>query len=680
MLTSHLDSYSNDPLNNAPGADDDGSGTAVVMECARILRNLDNPLVGIQFVPFSAEELGLIGSERYADYVYANSLPLLGVFNFDMVGYKTPDDYDFDIYLDSLSLFSQVLRFAGNNYLDSVIFNWIYALTYGSDHYPFAIRWYPWAFLIESNYHLNPNYHRTTDLVTAIDTTQMVWATKFALATALYFALLPLPPESLLVFNVGDGERAYLTWPRVGYPGETYTIYVGTTPDNLQSILEVTDTFAIVSGLQPQREYFFTVRTKFQGREGFGTPIMNLVLDSIPSASSEFQARSMYRSIFLSWRANRELDLANYKVYRSNDGTNFEVLRVLMPRDTFLLDTTASLPQWYYYFVTAVDSLGNEGYPSETLMARPVTLSEGLLVLDEFRNGTGTNPIQPNQSMQEAFCDTVLGSVGINRYEILNLDTLNSVSLSHVGVYSVLWIMSDDNTEFLGYKYQDALKEFINFGGKVIIEGYRNAYNLGLLSSYPNGVNGVDFGLSLDSVYLNTSTDFVRGYNPWGMEIRPNPAKLLSSCQGRLSNVEAYAVREGEVIYYFDSYSDNSVFEGRPCAVLFGDSVVLVGFPLYYMRTEDVVSFFNFLKSRGIGVREERVFSERKTIFCYGDELSLPIDTEAKVMVYDLQGRVVKVQEGKLGKLSLKGLRSGIYFVVVGESQKAERFKILKVR
>jgi len=151
LITSHLDSYSNDPWNNAPGADDNGSGTAVVLECARVLSNVSSPFLSLQFVPFSAEELGLIGSSYYAEYVSSNNLPLHGILNFDMVGYNLQDGYDFYAGFDTLSLFGQVVRYVIDHYVqgNNLYFPYFFA---GSDYYSFAVRGYPWAHLSEANY------------------------------------------------------------------------------------------------------------------------------------------------------------------------------------------------------------------------------------------------------------------------------------------------------------------------------------------------------------------------------------------------------------------------------------------------------------------------------------------------------------------------------------------------
>jgi hypothetical protein len=70
----------------SPGADDNASGTAAVLECARILSGyaFDRSLV---FVAFNAEEIGLVGSEYYAGAAKARGDDIRAMINLDMVAY-----------------------------------------------------------------------------------------------------------------------------------------------------------------------------------------------------------------------------------------------------------------------------------------------------------------------------------------------------------------------------------------------------------------------------------------------------------------------------------------------------------------------------------------------------------------------------------------------------------------
>lgn len=89
MLIAHFDSISDDPKKGAPGADDNGSGVAVILETARILKEI--PLRRtVMFSLFSNEEQGSIGSKVYALQAKQNGLDIRAVINLDVLGYNCP--------------------------------------------------------------------------------------------------------------------------------------------------------------------------------------------------------------------------------------------------------------------------------------------------------------------------------------------------------------------------------------------------------------------------------------------------------------------------------------------------------------------------------------------------------------------------------------------------------------
>ncbi len=94
-VTAHYDS-----VQYAPGANDNASGTSVVLELARILKSypLDKEL---RFVFFGAEEIGLVGSDYYVNKLSEEEVKRsIGNFNLDMVG--TDWDQATSIYMNTL--------------------------------------------------------------------------------------------------------------------------------------------------------------------------------------------------------------------------------------------------------------------------------------------------------------------------------------------------------------------------------------------------------------------------------------------------------------------------------------------------------------------------------------------------------------------------------------------------
>jgi Peptidase family M28/PA domain len=83
LLGAHLDSVA-----NGPGINDNGSGSALVLEVARQVRRLGiRPARTLRFAFWGAEELGLVGSTAYVQRLSARERrQLVAVLNFDMVG------------------------------------------------------------------------------------------------------------------------------------------------------------------------------------------------------------------------------------------------------------------------------------------------------------------------------------------------------------------------------------------------------------------------------------------------------------------------------------------------------------------------------------------------------------------------------------------------------------------
>src|SRR5207248_664324 len=92
LVAGHYDSRNSDTLDvsgAAPGANDDGSGTAVSLECARVLSKLKFPAT-IIFLTVAGEEQGLNGSKHFAEMARQQGWNIAAVLNNDIVGGDKP--------------------------------------------------------------------------------------------------------------------------------------------------------------------------------------------------------------------------------------------------------------------------------------------------------------------------------------------------------------------------------------------------------------------------------------------------------------------------------------------------------------------------------------------------------------------------------------------------------------
>ncbi len=98
VMSGHLDSRVSDVMNNhsdAPGADDDGSGVAALIEAARLLSKQNNNAT-VVFAALSGEEQGLYGGKVLADYAVAQGWQVEADLNNDIIGNSRGQNGVFD--------------------------------------------------------------------------------------------------------------------------------------------------------------------------------------------------------------------------------------------------------------------------------------------------------------------------------------------------------------------------------------------------------------------------------------------------------------------------------------------------------------------------------------------------------------------------------------------------------
>ena len=154
-------------------ADDNASGTATVLEIARILSTqcMDNTLV---YALWDEEEIGLRGANFYASQANNNGDNILGVLNIDMMGYDGDDDDDFDIDVrpisNSLAMKDDLVALLAT-YNFNLNVNVVNPGTTASDHARFWDQGYSAVLVGESwdNDDQTPYYHSSSDRYSTLD-------------------------------------------------------------------------------------------------------------------------------------------------------------------------------------------------------------------------------------------------------------------------------------------------------------------------------------------------------------------------------------------------------------------------------------------------------------------------------------------------------------------------------
>lgn len=192
-----------DAVPSSPGADDNGSGCAGVLEIARILKDVDTRCTFV-FALFDAEELGLLGSKDYANEAAADGDSIVFVLNMDMIGYQANNGRAELYHNDKMTYANLWAQLADSLVGITTSFTGASA---NSDHYPFMQNGYDAIFVAE--YVFSTVYHSYQDSTTYMNFKYMNRMVKASLATA-YVASESYSPFALQ-FEYPEGVPEYLS-------------------------------------------------------------------------------------------------------------------------------------------------------------------------------------------------------------------------------------------------------------------------------------------------------------------------------------------------------------------------------------------------------------------------------------------------------------------------------------
>ena len=179
LIGAHYDSTSEKPLVRAPGAIDDGSGTAGVMTIAhalaRLLKRQNKKGLSrtVLFGLFAGEEQGLVGSKYYVRHLLPANIKITNAILMDMVGYS---DRYYGVKIEGTrdaTIQKLMNKMAGNTReyapeLEVALSHY----SFGSDHVSFQNAGIPAVLVIERDDTDYAEYHKSTDTVDHLDIRQ----------------------------------------------------------------------------------------------------------------------------------------------------------------------------------------------------------------------------------------------------------------------------------------------------------------------------------------------------------------------------------------------------------------------------------------------------------------------------------------------------------------------------
>lgn len=373
-----------------------------------------------------------------------------------------------------------------------------------------------------------------------------------------------------------------------------------------------------------------------------------------------------------------DMPLAGYHVYRKllPDGDFVQITDAPLSGLSFT-DYDVKNGNSYLYRVCAQDLEGFQTQPSNAMEAKPIEFlfDQGILMVDETRDGTGAN-ISPTNAEVDEFYHFAMNDMAYEEWDLDLQPELNIEVLSHYPL--VLW-HSDDFSDLQILHHLDMLGSYVLSGGKLIVSGWK----------YPS---------QFDDAFLNK---FLPGITPQLVnapvltalesdvypDLHPDPQKLAAPWSGMFPMT--YVFPGASNVLYSANLVGNDAFNGEPAAIRVenGGSMILLGFPLYFMMRHEVRDFLGQLIPElypQVELNDEYVPAAEIRVSCHpnpfkrasGLDISFPKSLEPfEVRIYNIKGQKVgqfkaSSFEGSDGKIRWNGrdgggkaLPSGVYLI-----------------
>ncbi len=303
IISAHLDSRKSDIMDatgDAPGANDDASGCAAVLECARILsKHIFGPT--LIFVTVSGEEQGLLGSTYMAKKARAQNWDIQAVLNNDIIGSNNSSQTNIEgntqvrVFSEGLPYYNldkeasiirqlglendgkarslaRYVKETGERYVDNLGVMLIYRndrFLRGGDHTPYVENGFAAIRITEMNENFTRQHQdvRTDkgisygDLPAFIDYAYLARNTQLNLSTLANLAKSPGLPQMVRMDTRDLTNNTHINWqaPKEGSPHGYYLLIRETTSPTWQKKIFTTQTDITVP--ISKDNYFFAVQS-----------------------------------------------------------------------------------------------------------------------------------------------------------------------------------------------------------------------------------------------------------------------------------------------------------------------------------------------------------------------------------------------------------------------------------
>ncbi|MBU0519879.1 M28 family peptidase, partial [bacterium] len=382
-LTAHLDATAGFPIfpeDETPGADDDGSGAALVLECAKVMSQFTFQNT-VRFALFCGNEQGTVGSEAYVAGLPQTGEIYLGVFNADMIGWSGDDNWPPDLVIytnDDPS--SIILADKLQESVELFVTGFLEVITVQdatmvyADHGSFWDANIPAVLTMEDEVmggDLNPYYHSDQDLIDYIDFAYALHVTEAILGAV---ADLAVPNGAANAYLFADG------------------VTIDDSQGNNNGRLEYGESISLT------------------------IPIINAGGGDAISVNAVLSESDPYITI-TDW-------VENYGTIQSGD--TIEVT------NAFSADVTVNVPDEHQFEITMLMSAGAEVWSSQVqIVAHAPQIEIDELTVDDTQGGNGNYQLEPGES-----ADVLVAIVNDGSFEAADLVAQLTTSNAYIVINS----------------------------------------------------------------------------------------------------------------------------------------------------------------------------------------------------------------------------------------------------
>ncbi len=254
VLCAHYDSKAdrdvewNPLISEAPGANDNATGVAALLEIADILSQFDYEHE-LRFIAFAGNEVGLVGSEYHAQKESEVNRDIMAVLNLDMIGFNWRKSQVVIVQDASSRWIGDVCRLANRWYaLGLTILDARAELAENGDHTSFWGYDFPAVTLTESDaprvdahgYRANPFYHTPDDTVDNVNIVLVRKVAQLALVSLNCLASMPSERDASMPRVMVDPQPLARQNPIqiTGQFETTFPIYIVASPGNITAQID----------------------------------------------------------------------------------------------------------------------------------------------------------------------------------------------------------------------------------------------------------------------------------------------------------------------------------------------------------------------------------------------------------------------------------------------------------